>query len=158
MSNLQEISQEQSTRSEFLKRIHKTESCWEWIGTITSHGYGHFKRNGKLYRAHRLSFALFNGTIPAGVLVCHSCDNRKCVNPDHLWLGSNQDNSIDMSMKGRGVGNRIKHHSGDDNVNTKLTKDKITAIKNLSSSLSQRAIARIFNVSQASVWNAVNKY
>jgi hypothetical protein len=156
MRKLQEICKEESTRVEFLKRVNKTDTCWEWTGTVISHGYGHFKKKGKLYRAHRLSYTLFKGPIPDKLLVCHSCDNKKCVNPDHLWLGTSHDNVMDMVNKGRAVGNRIKHHSGDANPRTKITSDKMRRIKELSSMHSQRALAKMFKVSQSSIWNALH--
>lgn len=156
MSNIQELCRQDSTLPEFIKRINKTESCWEWIGTVTSHGYGHFKSKGKLYRAHRVSYTLFKGLIPHNKIVCHSCDNRKCVNPNHLWLGTNHDNSMDMVNKGRAVGNRIKHYLGDEHHNTKLTSDKVKIIKQLSVTHSQRALAKMFGVHQGSIWNAIH--
>lgn len=157
MSNIHQICRENSTRIEFLKRINKTESCWEWTGTIISHGYGHFKRKGKLYRAHRVSYVIFKGPIPNGLLVCHTCDSRKCVNPDHLFLGTHMDNMDDMTKKGRGVGNKLNHHSGDDHHGTKVTSKMVTEIKLLSSRYSQRKLAKIFGVAQGSIWNAIHK-
>lgn len=157
MSNIQELSRQNNTLPQFIKRVKKTESCWEWIGTITSHGYGHFKAKGKLYRAHRLAYTLFKGHIPDSLIVCHSCDNRKCVNPEHLWLGTHKDNAIDKVNKGRAVGNRIVHHSGDNNTRTKITSTNIIKIKLLSIDHSQREIAKIIGISQASVWNAMQK-
>lgn len=158
MSNLHQISQDKSVLTAFIERIKKTEYCWEWIGTITTHGYGHFKHKQKVYRAHRVAFVLFKGMIPEGMYVCHACDNPKCVNPDHLWLGTPRDNAMDMVSKGRAVGNKWNHKSGDLHPNTKMTSAMIADIKQLKGKHSQRELSKMFKVSQASIWNAMNIY
>lgn len=84
----------------FLCKVKKTETCWEWIAS-NRHGYGQFCINFKVLRAHRVSYELFKGRIPEGLYICHACDNRKCVNPEHLWLGTPTDNIQDMIKKGR---------------------------------------------------------
>jgi len=84
------------------KSIINNNQCWEWKGSKNNKGYGRMIINGKFYMAHRLSYALFVNEIPKGMLVCHKCDNPSCVNPDHLFVGTNQDNMDDMKKKGRG--------------------------------------------------------
>jgi hypothetical protein len=86
----------------FLERVSKTDTCWIWTGGLNEYGYGMVNIGRKRhYRAHRLSYELFRGPIPKGAIICHSCDNPPCVNPDHLWAGSHKDNLADMSAKGR---------------------------------------------------------
>lgn len=75
--------------------------CWIWIGGKTSDGYGKFYLNGIKRRAHRVAWVIRNGQIPEGLNVLHNCDNPSCVNPDHLFLGTQIDNIIDMVSKGR---------------------------------------------------------
>ena len=88
--------------------IDEGTGCNNWTKCLGRDGYGLIKINGKTERVHRVSYELHNGPIPEEMLVLHRCDNRKCCNPEHLFLGTNQDNVNDMMAKGRrGKGNAI---------------------------------------------------
>lgn len=94
----------------FWKYVKKTDNCWNWIGYINPFGYGRLSMKymkPNVIMAHRFSYELHKGKVPKGLFVLHTCDNRQCVNPKHLWLGTQKDNLQDMSKKGR-WGNQFK--------------------------------------------------
>lgn len=92
-----------SPQERFWKKVVKTDRCWEWIGAVTTAGYGVFqkgRRGEKLHKAHRFSFELHFGSIPKGLLVLHTCDNKRCVCPSHLELGDHSKNIKDAWDRG----------------------------------------------------------
>ena len=105
----------------------KPDSCWLWNGAVFKvTGYGQFGSvKSGVFSAHKYSYQLFRGQVPQGMFVCHTCDVRRCFNPNHLFLGTPKDNTDDMMKKGRYNHNR-KHLSGDDHP---ARKKKLLALK-----------------------------
>lgn len=116
--------------------------CWNWTGTLHNKHYGLAYCNNKEYRAHRLSYYLWNDKDPKHLKVCHSCDNPSCVNPQHLWLGTQKDNMADRNRKGRQA-------RGSKHGNSKLTESQVRVIRRLlaEKTFTQRQIAQAFGVS-----------
>jgi hypothetical protein len=102
--------------------IDPLTNCWNWNASLARGGYGALSIKGKTTKAHRFSYTMWKGKIPEGLLVCHTCDNPPCVNPNHLFLGTNADNMRDMSLKGRGC-------TGNKNAPSSLTDALALAIK-----------------------------
>ncbi len=113
--------------------------CWNWSLQIEPAGYGKSTYRQKQIRAHVLSWIAYKGNVPEGFCVCHTCDNRKCVNPDHLFLGTHKQNTRDMVDKDR-------HTRGSRNACSKLHEDDIIEIKRLynSGQMTQREIAMLY--------------
>lgn len=127
--------------------------CWIWTAHASNKGYGVISSGVSPSRpilAHRLSYMMHFGAIPGSLFVCHSCDNPLCVNPEHLWLGTQSDNLHDMKVKGRWTprppmrGELHKLH--------KLTDDNVREIR--TTITPQRELAKKFGVSQTTVWRA----
>jgi hypothetical protein len=133
-------------------RLDRTTGCWNWQGHTVSDGYGSKRVNGRKMHAHRLSYLAFVGDIPSKLLVCHSCDNPACCNPEHLFLGTNTDNMRDMFRKGRA--NRAQ---GERNGATKLTAAQVRAIRAQYTGRSgqQTELAREFQVYQSTISSIV---
>lgn len=127
----------------FLERINKTSNCWNWTGQLDKDKYGVIRTKLSHVKAHRVSYELFKGLIPEGLLVCHTCDNPSCVNPNHLFLGTYKDNTQDMIKKGRKFNNK-----GELSSLSKLTEKQILDIRSRKKYRGlQTDLSKEFNVS-----------
>lgn len=124
-------------------------TCWLWMGGDEDYGYGRYCFNGKRRRAHALAFEFSTGIKTNGKCVCHKCDVRTCVNPDHLFLGTRADNLRDMWAKGRGVNNP---KLGEKHGMAKLKELQVLEIRaRLKTRESQSSIAKSYGVSQSQI-------
>lgn len=119
-------------------RVNSDSGCWEWQGFVNASGYGLFRVGAKKSRAHRVCWTLIHSEPAAEQCVLHRCDNRRCVRPEHLFLGSRPDNTADMCAKKRQA-------SGERNGVAKLTADAVKEIR--SSDAPRKAIAQQYNIS-----------
>lgn len=103
--------------------------CWEWVGAKDTGGYGLLHRNNKTMKAHRVSYEVYKGRIPKGLVVRHSCDNPACINPDHLDIGTVADNVRDRELRGR------RDVKGEQIGTSKLTSEQVLNIKASSESI-----------------------
>jgi hypothetical protein len=138
-------------------KINPVTGCWEWTGAKRN-GYGRLttgsRTNGtrKTVSAHRLSYQLFKGEIPRGYEICHKCDNPCCINPDHLFAGTRQDNVDDREQKGRNIVPR-----GENNGRAKLTEDDVRGARNerVTNGTSYRTLAANYGVAKRTIMDAV---
>lgn len=137
-----------NTPEDFNTYFMQGDGCWEWNGPRNKSGYGFFAIEGNSIRAHRYSYERSNGQIPEGLLVCHHCDNPPCVNPDHLFLGTHQDNANDMVAKGRASRKAVVH--SEDHHLTKLTRQQVWMIR--SDERPARLVAPEYSISKSTVW------
>jgi len=134
----------------FWPKVNKTKSCWLWVAGVNRQGYGKFSLDGKTQRANRVSWEIHNDSIPDGLCVLHKCDNTSCVNPDHLFLGTNKDNTQDMLAKGRHSG-----PTGELNRHAKLTEKEVLEIRRTRTS-PPISLAAMFGISPRTVRDIVN--
>ncbi len=149
----------------FWSKVEKTDGCWLWRGPFWGKRYGSFKAHRKVYSAHRFAYELTYGPIPAGLWVLHRCDNPPCVRPDHLFLGTHQDNMDDKIKKGRcasGDQNGARTHfdthpRGERSGMAKLTAEKVREIRlrYAAGGISFVRLAKEYGVSEATIKEAV---
>jgi hypothetical protein len=148
-------TQEELERFEKYVQKDPVSGCWNWIGSCYGKGYGHFGIRGKIYPAHRIAYIWYVGTVPNGLFVLHECDNPPCVNPDHLFLGTHQNNVDDKCSKGC-----ESHLYGVQNSSCKLTNQQVQEIRQRYSTefITQTDLAREYRVSITTInWIVHNK-
>lgn len=123
-------------RGKAMNRVDLSGECWIWQGRVNNKGYGCLSIKGVEFLAHRVSYILHVGTIPQALLVCHTCDNRRCVNPAHFFLGTDQENKDDASAKRLA---RCQH----------LTAKQVHDIR--SSHLTQRELGKKYGLTQSGI-------
>ena len=122
------------------------DGCLLWSGYKDKNGYGIMNMKSKNRKVHRVVYYLTFGSIPDGMFICHTCDNPSCINPDHLFLGTPNDNVQDMVRKGRGrIGG--KPHPGQKNGMSKLTNEDVLFIRKNYKTIKYKEIAKMFGVS-----------
>jgi hypothetical protein len=124
------------------------DGCIEWTWALNTYGYGTVRRNKRDFVVHRLVWEKIKGSIPEGMFICHTCDNPKCVNIDHLFMGTPGDNIRDCVKKGRHKSN-FPHHKGEKHPSAKITSEQVLAIR--CDTDSQRNIAKKHGISQGLV-------
>ena len=159
------MSRRPNTPETFWAHVHKTDDCWEWTGTALVRGYGVLRWGGQTDRpnpktlAHRISYAFAHPDWSGEGCVLHRCDNRVCVNPDHLFVGTRADNIADMLAKGRGPTNQV----GEDNPRAKLTAELVREI--YVDPLGEKAASRKYGIAASvvggirrhEIWRSVSK-
>ena len=142
------------TLKRFYSKIEKQKNgCWIWIASKTKDNYGSFFYNG---RAHRVSYQLFLGSIPDGLLVCHKCDVTECVNPEHLFLGTVLDNNLDCIRKNR---HSKKGATGEKHGSAKLTEKQVLEMRKRvnENEITQYRAAKLYGVDPSLVNGIVHR-
>lgn len=148
-------------RRRFLENVSPEPSsgCWLWTASYSENGYGRFwvgvaRGNGSVWQAHRAALLLLRGVEPGGMCACHRCDNRACVNPDHLFLGTYLDNNRDMTAKGRhGYGGL----PGESHHQARLTAKQVREIRLArKAGVTGRELASRYGVSGSAIYSAAN--
>lgn len=129
-------------------KVSPDTGCWLWQRACSSAGYGALWWGGKMYSTHRLSYTAFNGEIPEGHLVRHTCDTPQCCNPEHLLVGSKQDNANDMIERGRS-------NHGENHPRAKLTWETVKNIRK-EPKMPYRKLALKYGVSAATICHIYN--
>lgn len=146
---------DEKTLTRFFSKVNFNgpNGCWIWLASTFPNGYGAFRLNGSMRRAHRISYEYFKGQIPEGLMVRHRvCHNPSCINPIHLDLGTNQDNMDDMVREGR-------QNQGENHGMSKLTRNDVEVIRHLfdTGQMTRKELALAFPVSEEQIDNIIKR-
>ena len=132
----------------------ESSGCWVWTGARTSRGYGEVMLHKRAWTTHRLVYTMLVGPIPAGLHICHRCDNPPCCNPGHLFAGTRSDNMRDMHAKGRRSPGRTR---GESSFKAKLTEDVVRTMRERYEvgGVSIASLATEYGVTPATAWHAI---
>jgi hypothetical protein len=141
-----------SVRERFWAKVSRTDGCWLWTGRLFGGGYGSLRVDGRRLLAHRVSWMLHFGEAPDDMCVCHRCDVRHCINPEHLFLGTHQANTLDAVAKGR-------FPKGETQGRSKLTESDVRDIRLRYESgvIGGNALAREYGLAQRTVWDVIQR-
>ena len=146
------MTREKSVEQKFEElTIPVTESgCVLWLGYTNKKGYGQLQIGGRKFYAHRVAYEMKHGKIPDGMCACHKCDVSSCVNPDHIFLGSLQDNANDMYRKGRQNRDKSVYYRGEQITKSKITEKDVINIRNDERTLKE--IAKDYGMHFSAIW------
>lgn len=151
IEELTEVEDFERIKKHYEKYVIKQDGCWDWKGIIEWTGYAKLGIRPPI-KAHRASWLIHKGKIPKGLLILHTCDNRKCTNPNHLWLGTHSDNTQDMIKKGR-----INRPKGSELKASKINEEDAKNIKILlKNGLTCSEIGRQYKVSRKIIFRIKN--
>lgn len=129
-------------------KMNDENNCWEWIGSKNNKGYGVFGINGKMKLSHRIIYEKHKGKIPNGLLVLHKCDNTKCCNPEHLYLGNQLTNMDDMHKR-----NRDNKAHGETHVRAKMSEKEVKEIRyKFNQGMTILKLSQLYPISYHSIW------
>lgn len=150
----------QTIDERFWSKVNKLpgdDACWEWVACCNDFGYGQFWADVRVAPAHRISWTMRNGPVPDGLHVLHKCDNPRCVNPNHLFLGTNIDNVHDRHTKGRDGHGEVR---GETHGMVKLTEARVRELRSRYGDgrpATRRALGVEFGISQTTVYRIATR-
>jgi len=152
LANEGDIVHDDKFQKRYWAKVIRGDGCWEWNAFVNKNGYGQIGFRGALVYAHRAAWTLANGPIPDGLFVCHKCDNRKCCNPEHMFLGTFEDNMNDKVQKGRQA-----RPIGEKSPTSKLTWEQVREIRERykNETIMQSVLAKEYGVSASAISHVI---
>lgn len=146
--------QKKTLQQKIYEKFRVTPGCWVWTGAKKKDGYGYVRHDGREFLAHRAAYFLRHGNLNPGLCICHTCDNRLCVNPDHLWQGTALENDADKMAKGRQA-------KGERMGSAKLSAQQVAEIRTVFTGgrggENTVSLGKKYGVSPSTIWDVVNR-